>query len=155
MIPKQDRIKPRTVEDLERMYRFNEMVSNISKATQATSAPSVQYMDEVNKKNLETANEVGNKVGKTDYDLITQMLNASKKAVNLTSDRLVLGSTQTGTGTGVVKIELFRFSHKDPVTEKDDTYSLNMTAVMVGDDSTNAGYRLEFDSFSIKPVNQE
>ncbi len=84
MIPKQDRIKPRTVEDLERMYRFKE-TAELSKQN--------TFIAQAAQKSAERASQdVFNKVGKNDYEEIVRMLNHATEKVVLLANRLIVQS---------------------------------------------------------------
>ena len=84
MIPKQDRIKPRTVEDLERMYKFKAAAQN-SRETQAMASSARQSAEQASK-------DVADKVGKNDYEEIVRMLNHATEKVVLLANRLIVQS---------------------------------------------------------------
>lgn len=84
MIPKQDRIKPRTVEDLERKYNFTNMEGTASNSYRAAT-------EAMNAAKQAEASASG-KVSKTDYDEVVKMLNHSTEKVILDANRLVVNS---------------------------------------------------------------
>lgn len=91
MIPKQDRIKSRTVEDLERKYNGN-MSPNATKQAESIAI---------------------NKVDKTDYDEIVSMLNKATNDVVLPSNRIFVKPHKPTLDGSQRILELLRFEIAD------------------------------------------
>ena len=113
MIPKQDRIRPRTVEDLERKYNFMQMDGNTSTSLRSASEAREAASDAKEAASKAEAS-VANKVGRDEHDEIVRMLNKSTEKVVIESNRLVVESKQISlTEEGDVKqqtLELMRFN---------------------------------------------
>ena len=88
--PKQDRVKARTVEDLERKHNFRQMGANSSDSLRSATEARESATEAKEAANKAEAS-VANKVGKDEYDEIVKMLNLSTLKVIL-ENRLVVKS---------------------------------------------------------------
>ena len=91
MIPKQDRIKPRTVEDLERMYQFK-AAKKQQTASETLAKESHQMASEAQQKAADSVKGLENKVDKTDDAQIVTMINRSTEIVKFLANRLMIES---------------------------------------------------------------
>lgn len=89
MISKQDRVKPRTVEDLERMYNFKATKANVAASAEAAraAASAAEQSATAAGRGLE------DKIDKTDDAQIIEMINRSTDVIKLLLNRLVIEST--------------------------------------------------------------
>lgn len=120
MLPKQDRIKPRTAEDLERKYNFEKL----SKLAQPDATRNQSQND---KKLLELEDRISRKVGNNEYSRVVRMLNASDETVRLASCRLEIAGDVKEYDAEQQSIELLRFSIGESV------YGLRMRVQATGD----------------------
>lgn len=125
--PKQDRTKPRTVEDLQRMYNFKEMSDRAKKSETSASKQNTSY-----------ESQLYEKVGRDEYEQIVRMLNRAESPLTLTSDRLEIKGNAKDIESGK-SVELFRFV-VDGIS-----YSLNLH-VTANEDG------LAFDGFAISKI---
>lgn len=87
MIPKQDRIKPRTVEDLERMYQFKAAAQN-SRETYARANEAQSTAKEAQQSAEQASKRLEDKVDKTDDAQIITMINRATEIIHLIGKRL-------------------------------------------------------------------
>ena len=91
MIPKQDRLKPRTVEDLERMYSFKSTRRNMDASLEAANAAR-EAASTAEQNAMEAKTVIENKVDKTDNEQIVSMLNNATGLLQLIGKRIKIQS---------------------------------------------------------------
>ena len=88
---KQDRQGARTVAELDRRYNVREAMGAASSSLKASEEARTAATD-ASAAASEAKNAVGDKVSKTDYDTVVDMINASNAIVRLLAGRLVIES---------------------------------------------------------------
>ena len=90
MIPKQDRIKPRTVEDLERMYNFKEQRASADVSKRYVAA-ALEAASSAKRSAAEAVAGLESKVGKTDDSQVIDMINRAHETAPDNPIQLVFG----------------------------------------------------------------